>query len=399
MMRTAPPEGNFRGLPASVWALGLVSLLMDVASELVHSLLPLLLVGSLGASLATVGLIEGLAQGTAALTKVFSGWWSDRLGQRKALAVLGYGLGALSKPVFPLAGSALWVAAARCLDRLGKGIRGTPRDALIADLVAPELRGAAFGLRQALDSVGAFLGPLLAIAGMLVFAGDIRTVLWLAVLPAALSVLFLVVAVREPRPAERPQEKPVTLAEAAALPRNFWWVVGLGGVFTLARFSDAFLILRAESVGLSAAYVPGIMIVMNIVYALAAYPAGAASDRHAARPLLVVGLLILVAADAVLALARTPAIAFCGAALWGLHMAFTQGLLARLVADAAPARLRGTAFGLFNLMSGIALFLASGIAGTLWSHFGAAATFYAGAAFAALAAAGLLFLPAIQPGR
>jgi MFS family permease len=304
--------------------------------------------------------------------------------------ILGYGLAALTKPVFPLANSIGWVFAARFADRIGKGIRGAPRDALVADITPQNLRGAAYGLRQALDSVGALLGPLLAVAFMLVFANDIRAVMWVAVVPAIISVTVLTVYVREPVEETDPTAKPpLTLADVRRLPPGYWLIVLLGAVFTLARFSDAFLVLRAQDVGLELGYVPLVMIVMNIFYAGAAYPAGAAADHMSQRTLLLLGLALLIAADCVLAFAASPMLALAGAALWGLHMAFTQGLLSKLVADTAPAMLRGTAFGIFNLVSGGALLLASVIAGALWSAFGAPATFLAGAAFAAVAAIGL----------
>ncbi len=385
-------RGNYLALPHSIWALGFVSMFMDISSELVHSLLPVFMATVLGASMLTIGIIEGVAEAAAAILKVFSGGLSDYLGRRKFLAVLGYGLSAISKPLFPLASSIGWVFGARFIDRIGKGIRGAPRDALVADIVAPQLRGAAYGLRQALDSVGAFVGPLLAVAFMVWFANDIKAVLWIAVLPAALAVLLLMVAVKEPERTSPPQTqgKRPTLSDIKRLSLRYWFVVALGTVFTLARFSEAFLILRAEDLGLGISYVPAIMIVMNVVYALLAYPAGAAADRLSARTLLLFGLAILIAADIVLAMATVPAVAFVGAALWGLHMALTQGLLSKLVADTAPVELRGTAFGFFNLMTGGALLLASVIAGALWSSHGAPAAFTAGALFAALAVIGLL---------
>jgi MFS family permease len=379
-------------LPTGIWALGFVSMLMDISSELIHSLLPVFMTTVLGASMATIGLLEGVAEGTAAITKVFSGAISDYLGKRKLLAVIGYGLGAVTKPIFPLASTIGWVFAARFIDRVGKGIRGAPRDALVADIAPPELRGAAYGLRQSLDSIGAFLGPLLAVAFMALLANDIRTVLWVAVAPAFLAVALLVVGVREPERAEArsAMRRPLLLADARRLPLRYWLIVLLGAVFTLARFSEAFLVLRAQEVGLALGYVPMVLIAMNVVYAAVAYPAGIAADGFNRRTLLVVGLAMLVAADSVLAAAASPAAVFIGAALWGLHMGLTQGLFAKLVADTAPADLRGTAFGIFNVAGGCALLLASVIAGALWSTFGAPATFLAGAAFAILALVGLL---------
>jgi len=382
---------RLRAMPAGIWALGLASMFMDISSELVHSLLPLYMVGALGASMVAVGLVEGVAEATAAIVKVFSGTLSDYLGKRKILLVLGYGLAALTKPMFPLATSMSWVFVARFADRIGKGIRGAPRDALIAEITPADLRGAAYGLRQALDSVGAFLGPLLAVAFMVWLSNDLRGAMWAAVLPAVIAVALIAGAVREPEKAAgstllRP---PLALADAGRLPPRYWFVVVLGAVFTLARFSEAFLVLRAQDVGLTLALVPTVMIAMNVVYAAIAFPAGAAADRIGARGLLVAGLAVLVAADLVLAGASSPLPVLAGAALWGIHMGLTQGLLSKLVADTAPEDLLGTAFGVFNLASGVALLLASVIAGALWSGIGAQATFLAGAAFAAVAALGL----------
>jgi len=377
-------------IPPSIWALGLGSMFMDASSELVHSLLPIFMASGLGASMLTIGIVEGVAEATAAITKVFSGALSDVLGKRKFLLVCGYGLGAVTKPVFPLATSIGWVFGARFIDRLGKGIRGAPRDALVADLTPPALRGAAYGLRQALDSVGAFAGPLLAVTLMIRFANDIRAVMWVAAAPAFIAVALLIVAVREPERHEPSQRVSLTLAAAARLPRRYWVVVAIGAVLTLARFSEAFLVLRALSVGFDIGHVPVVMVVMNVVYAGVAYPAGIAADRFSRRTLLVVGLAMLIAADLVLAAAKVPAQVLVGAAFWGAHMGLTQGLLSKLVADASPVDLRGTTFGIFNLVSGGAVLLASVIAGALWSAIGARATFLAGATFAALAAGGLL---------
>ena len=372
--------------------LGFGSLFMDISSELIHSLLPVFMVTALGASMVTVGIIEGVAEATAAVVKVFAGALSDFLGKRKFLLVLGYALAALTKPMFPLAGSVAWVFAARFLDRIGKGIRGAPRDALVADIAPMQLRGAAYGLRQALDSAGALIGPLLAVGFMVWLANDIRAVMWVAVVPAFIAVALLMLYVREPARdhAQNRIGTRLALADARHLPLRYWLVVLLGAVFTLARFSEAFLVLRAQDVGLGLAYVPLVMIVMNVLYAAAAYPAGAAADRVRPRALLLIGLAVLIAADVLLALAGSPLLVFAGAALWGLHMAFTQGLLSKLVSDTAPADLRGTGFGIFNLVSGGALLAASVIAGKLWSVVGASATFLAGAVFAAVASIGLV---------
>ncbi len=383
----------YRRLPIGIWGLGFVSMFMDISSELVHSLLPIFMATVLGTSMVTIGIIEGLAEGAAAITKVFSGAISDYCGKRKFLAVAGYTLGAITKPIFPIAKTIGWVFGARFADRIGKGIRGAPRDAMVADIAPLELRGAAYGLRQSLDSVGAFIGPLMAVVFMIWLANDIRAVLWLAAVPAFIAVFILIVAVREPDSLDHaadPRDR-LMLTDTRRLPMRYWLIVVLGAVFTLARFSEAFLILRAQDVGLAMGYVPMIMIVMNIFYSIFAYPAGAAADRLSGRILLLFGLAMLVVADVVLAIATSPWITFVGAAFWGVHMAFTQGLLSKLVADAAPTGLRGTAFGMFNLVSGLALFLSSLIAGSLWTAFGAPATFIAGASFAIIAAMVLLF--------
>lgn len=391
-IRSLSPAFGFRALPGGIWALGFVSMFMDISSELVHSLLPVFMVTVLGTSMTTIGLIEGIAEATAAITKVFSGAISDYIGKRKLLAGIGYGLAAVTKPIFPLATTIGWVFAARFIDRIGKGIRGAPRDALVADIAPVEMRGAAYGLRQSLDSVGAFVGPLLAVALMVWFADDIRAVLWVAVVPAFIAVAVLVFGVHDTdHPGDNSAQRSfLTFRAATHLSFRYWLIVLLGAVCTLARFSEAFLVLRAQEIGLSLGYVPLVLIVMNVVYTVTAYPSGVAADRLSQRTLLIIGLVMLVVADVVLAAATSPLQAFIGAGFWGLHMGLTQGLFAKLVADNAPAELRGSAFGMFNLISGSAMLIASVIAGALWSAFGAPVTFLAGAAFALLAVLGLL---------
>ena len=386
-----PVRKSLRSLPASVWALGFGSLFMDMSSELIHALLPLLMVDVLGASVLVVGIVEGVAEATAAITKLFSGALSDYLRRRKMLVVLGYGLAALTKPVFPLANSIGWIMAARFVDRVGKGIRGAPRDALVTDITPANMRGAAFGLRQSLDSVGAFLGPLLAILLLVVYSDAIQTAMWYAVIPAVITVTLLIVVVREPEHRTVGSRSRVDWHVVKALPARYWWVIALGAMFTLARFSEAFLILRAQDTGFALEYVPAVMIAMNVVYALGAYPAGILSDRMRNRDLLLAGLLVLVVADGLLALSHNVMMTLSGAVFWGVHMALTQGLFSKLVADTAPEQLRGTAFGVFNLVSGVALLLASVVAGGLWNSWGPQATFLAGAAFALFCALGLLF--------
>lgn len=384
--------GSIRKIPIGVWTLGFVSMLMDISSEMIHALLPVYLVTVLGTSMVTVGVIEGIAEATASITKIFSGALSDWLGRRKWLAAFGYGLAALTRPVFPLASTVGWLVAARFVDRIGKGIRGAPRDALVADLAPSELRGASFGLRQSLDTIGAFTGPLLAIALMWWTADNFKAVFWFAVIPALLSLALISFAVREP---DRPRDQrvvrnPVSLAEITNLGSAYWWVVAVATVFTLARFSEAFLILRAQNVGLPIMWLPAVLVLMNVVYALAAYPAGVLSDRFGRVPLLAIGMLVLVAADVALALLPSPGGIALGVVLWGLHMGLTQGLLAAQVADTSPAELRGTAFGFFNLLGGLAMLAASVIAGGLWDIAGPQGTFLAGAGFAVIALAGLL---------
>lgn len=381
---TTPPARH--RIPASIWVLGFVSMLMDISSEMIHSLLPLFMVGTLGASAFMVGMIEGLAEATALIVKVFSGVLSDYLGKRKALAVFGYGLGALTKPLFAIAPTTGIVLTARLLDRVGKGVRGAPRDALVADLTPPAIRGAAFGLRQALDTVGAFVGPLLAAGLMMWWANDFRAVFGVAVIPGILAVALLLFGVREP--AQHRHERPTSPIRRDNLRRlsgAYWWVVGVGAIFTLARFSEAFLVLRAQQGGVPIAWVPLVMVAMNLVYAATAYPFGKLSDRMSHRTLLALGLVVLIAADLVLGHDDHWTTVLAGVALWGVHMGMTQGLLATMVADTAPPDLRGTAYGFFNLVSGLAMLVASAVAGLLWDRLGASATFHAGAVFSVLA--------------
>jgi len=393
--------GARQGIPAGVWALGFVSMLMDISSEMIHALLPIYMVTVLGTSALTVGLIEGIAEATASITKIFSGALSDWLGKRKLLAAFGYGLAALTKPIFPLASSIEWLIAARFIDRVGKGIRGAPRDALVADIAPPNLRGASFGLRQSLDTIGAFTGPLLAIGLMWLTADHFQAVFWIAVIPAFLSVGLILVAVKEP---ERPKEQrrirmPLHRDELRRLGATYWWVVAVAAIFTLARFSEAFLILRAQSIGLPLALIPIVLVIMSLTYSVSAYPVGVLSDRVNRLTLLALGIVILLVADLVLAFASGLVWVGIGVVLWGLHMGFTQGVLATLIADAAPAELRGTAFGMFNLITGVALLVASLVAGALWDMTGPQGTFLAGAAFTVLTLVGLFVVRGRPRGR
>ncbi len=383
--------GASAAIPKGVWVLGFVSMFMDISSEMVHSLLPVFMVSTLGAGPIAVGLVEGVAEATALITKVFSGTLSDYWGRRKALVIFGYGLGALSKPLFAVAGAVDAVLAARFIDRIGKGMRGAPRDALVADLTPESIRGEAYGLRQSLDTIGAFVGPVIAIVLMVLWKGNYRAVFWLAALPAAFSVFLLIIGIREPaQTTAKPARRAIDWRALNGMGRTYWVVVAAGAVFTLARFSEAFLILRARQLGLSDAYAPGVLILMNVIYAISAYPAGYLADRLDRRTLLACGLALLIASDLALAQANGLALAAVGVSLWGLHLGMTQGLLATMVAAAASSELRGTAFGLFNLASGITMLIASVLAGWLWMSRGSSATFYAGAGFATAALVVLL---------
>ncbi len=394
MSQNTPPA--WRRVPPSVWALGIVSLLMDFSSEMIHALLPIYLVGSLGASMTEVGVIEGVAEATAAIVKIFSGAISDWIGKRKLLALIGYGLAALTKPMFPLAPNVSWITSARFLDRVGKGIRGAPRDALVADITPASLHGAAFGLRQSLDTIGAFLGPAAAVLILWLTLNDIHVVFWVATLPAILAVIVLFYGVDEPvkdRNAEGGFRFPLHKNELSRLGAAFWRVAAVATIFSLARFSEAFLILKAQAVGLPVIFAPLVLVFMNLIYASAAYPIGVMSDRIGRWSLLALSLVVLMSADGVLAYAPSLVWVCCGVVLWGLHMGMSQGLFAALVADVAPAALRGTAFGVYNLFSGLALFLASFLAGRLWDQFGDWATFLMGGSFACVALIGLFMIP------
>jgi len=383
-----------RGVPGTIWALGFVSMFTDISSEMIHSLLPVFLVTSLGASPALVGLIEGLAEATASITKVFSGWLSDRLGRRKLLTVLGYGLAVITKPIFPLAVTPYEVLAARFLDRIGKGVRDAPRDALVADVTPEDLRGASYGLRQSLDTIGAFAGPLAAVGLMAAFNDNMRTVFSFAIIPASIGVAVLVLAVKEPAGSAQPHDakSPISWSDVRSIGTPFWIAVAVGVLFTMARFSEAFLVLRGASAGIPLMLVPFVMIVMNVVYSIVAAPVGSLSDTLGRKPLLASGIAVLIVADLVLALLGNIAGVLIGVALWGLHLGLTQGLLAALVADTAPARVRGTAFGLFNLATGLTMLAASILAGALWSARGASLTFLTGGGFALVALLGVLAL-------
>ncbi|WP_368758335.1 MFS transporter [Klebsiella oxytoca] len=395
-----PRFATLSRIPKGVWVLGGVSLLMDVSSEMIHSLLPLFMATTLGASVIIIGIIEGVAEATALMLKVFSGVISDYVGKRKGLALLGYGLGALSKPLFAIAPTSGIVFSARMIDRIGKGIRGAPRDALVADVTPPEIRGAAYGLRQALDTIGAFLGPLLAVALMFLWDNDFQSIFWVAAIPAVLSIALLGFGLKEPNTSVvQKRTNPLRRENLKKLSAAYWWVVAIGSIFTLARFSEAFLVLRAQQMAIPLFAIPLVMVAMNLVYSLTAYPFGKLSDRMSHSKMLQWGLLVLIAADIVLALSSHWSTLLAGVALWGIHMGMTQGLLAAMVAHTAPPELRGTAFGMFNLMSGIALLLASAGAGVLWEMLGAASTFYAGAIICVVTLIGMRCMPSAYQQR
>ncbi|HHD7473139.1 TPA: MFS transporter [Klebsiella oxytoca] len=395
-----PRFATLSRIPKGVWVLGGVSLLMDVSSEMIHSLLPLFMATTLGASVIIIGIIEGVAEATALMLKVFSGVISDYVGKRKGLALLGYGLGALSKPLFAIAPTSGMVFSARMIDRIGKGIRAAPRDALVADVTPPEIRGAAYGLRQALDTIGAFLGPLLAVALMFLWDNDFQSIFWVAAIPAVLSIALLGFGLKEPNTSVvQKRTNPLRRENLKKLSAAYWWVVAIGSIFTLARFSEAFLVLRAQQMAIPLFAIPLVMVAMNLVYSLTAYPFGKLSDRMSHSKMLQWGLLVLIAADIVLALSSHWSTLLAGVALWGIHMGMTQGLLAAMVAHTAPPELRGTAFGMFNLMSGIALLLASAGAGVLWEMLGAASTFYAGAIICVVTLIGMRCMPSAYQQR
>jgi len=385
-MASRPP------LPRNVWVLGFVSLLMDLSSEIYHALLPAFITMVLGLPATALGAIDGVAEATASFAKLFSGRLSDRSLRRKPWVMAGYGLAALSKPLFPLAASAPAVMAARFVDRIGKGIRGAPRDAMIADETPPEIRGRAFGLRQALDTAGALLAPLVAIGLMAWLASDIRAVFWIAVIPAGLSFLLAWLALREPEQHLAPVKKSPFFAGFRKLNDDTKRLLKVGFLFTLARFSEAFLILKGIDIGLSEAMSPLTLAIFNLAYVALAYPAGILSDRMSPRSILMAGMAALIAGNVILAETGNFLGLVIGTALWGAHMALTQGIFARMIADSAPEELRATSFGAFWFVTGIATLFASLGAGWLWDRQGSSATFLTSAAIAAAALAMLSLL-------
>jgi MFS family permease len=366
-----------------------------MSSAMIYGLLPVFMVRVLGISIASVGLIEGIAEAANSLIKFVSGAASDWIGRRKPLVVFGYTLSAVIKTIFPVAGTASAVLAARVIDRLGKGIRDAPRDAFLADFTAKEIRGEGFGLRLALAVAGFVVGPLIAIGLMKLSGDNFRLVFWIALIPAYLSIVVLLLTVKELplNHDESPRRLPIRRGDIAALPAAFWWVIAIAGLLSLARFSQAFLVLKAFEVGVDAAFVPMVLVVMHLVFSVAAYPFGILADHLDRRLQLGIGTVILVSADVVLASASTIWMTALGAALWGLQLGVTQGLLGATIADVAPDRLRGTAFGVYDVAIGVGTFVASAGAGVLWMAGGSSIAFSVSACVATAAALMLVIQP------
>lgn len=390
MPPSPPPARRPPAIPATVWLLGIVSLLMDISSEMINALLPLYLAGGLGVSMLAIGMIEGLSVAIATVTKFLSGVLSDLSRRAKPLAVLGYGLGAVSRLIFPLAVSLDQIVLAKALDRVGKGIRGAPRDAIIATVSPPEIRGASFGLRKSLDTVGGFLGPLVAVAAMLWLAGDIAAVFWIAAIPAGLAMLVLVGLVREPAATSTSRATSFQLRDSLRLNRTIWMVIGFSAGIMLARFSEAFVLLKSLSAGFAPAWVPLALVIMHAAYGLTALPVGRLSDRIGTRGLLAVSLGFLIVAHLLLALGDGIWIYVLGTVFWGLHMGFSQGLLGAMVANATPDGLKGSAFGTFNLVTAMVVLAGNLLAGWAWQDIGPAAPFLIGAGVSGMALLALL---------
>lgn len=378
-------SSNKKKIPRTVWVLGFASLLTDVSSEMIHSVLPLFLATSLGASATIIGLIDGVGEAVAAFLKLFSGALSDRIRKRKPLILTGYGLSAAVKPLFALAGNPIAVLAARCLDRVGKGIRGAPRDALIADVTDADSRGAAYGLRQSLDSVGAVVGPLIALAAMTATANDFRFVFWIALVPAIATVILLATGVSEPPSNLEPTSKkvnPLRMEAIKSLGPGFWFVFFVCLLFTLGNSSDAFILLKAKAIGVAPNMVPLCLVVLNVTYTLSAYPAGIVSDRLGRRGMLMCSFALYAIVYLCLGFTTEQWQLWSLLAIYGFYLGLSQGTFLALVADRVPQELRGTAFGLFSLSIGVGLLPASLIAGFLWDNISPQATFLAGAGFA-----------------
>jgi len=385
---------KLKKIPKSIWTLGIVSLFMDISSEIIHSLLPIFMVSILGSSIIAIGIVEGISEATFLLIRIFSGVLSDYLGKRKIISVIGYGISALSKPLFPLANSVSLILIARFFDRLGKGVRESPRDALIGDIAPKSIRGACFGLRQSLDTIGALIGPIVAILGLLIFSNNIRAILWVSVIPAILSVVIFIVGIHDVEHKYTEDEKTFIFKfkNIFKIGTEYWQIVLIGGLLNLARFSDAFLILKAYELGLPITYVPLVMVLMNCFYAVSSYPAGILSDNINRKFILIIGIVFLIIADLVLAFTDSTWMLALGVGFWGMHMAFTKGILDAMVTDTASIRLLGSAYGIFNFVCGIAVLFASIISGVLWQVYGPFYSFSVGAFLAFLACLSLSLL-------
>jgi len=385
-------------LSPNIALLGLVSLLTATSSAMVYGLLPVFLVKVLGASIGIVGVMEGLAEASNSAMRLLSGITSDWIGRRKPVVAFGYLLSAANKLVFPMAESVSIVFVARLVDRFGKGVRDAPRDALISDLTPSHIRGSGFGLRTALYTMGFVLGPLAAI-GLMVASGDnFRLVFAIAVAPAFAAVGILLFAIGEdPAQSSREARFRIRLSHLSRLPAAFWWSISVASLLSLARYSPAFLVLKASDVGIDPAFVPLILVFTHTVFSAAAYPFGALADRVDHRLQLALAVAVLLAADLVLAAGGTMVTAFLGASLWGLQMGVSEGLLSASVANAAPDDLRGTAFGIYQLAFGLAAFGASGTAGALWSIGGPPLAFGVSACVAAGVVPVLAFRPKANP--
>jgi MFS family permease len=379
-------------IPRNVWILGITSLLNDTSSEMIHSVLPLFLVSILGTSIAQVGLIEGIAEAAASILKVFSGSISDYWQRRKGLTIFGYGLSTAVKPLFVVANSPLLVLLARLGDRIGKGIRVAPRDALVADSTNASNRGAAYGLRQSLDTVGAVLGPLIAF-GLMGTAHGFRFIFGVALIPGILAVVCLALGVREP---DRPyfglkRANPLNWMALQSLGSSYWSLAIAALLFNLGNSSEAFLLLKAKQVAIFDFQIPLVLVAMNVSYAFSAYPVGILSDRCDRKTLLLWGWVLNAVLYLGLAIARSPWQVWILVSGYGLYLGMTQGILLAMVADRVPEHLRGTAFGFLNLLVGVALLPASLLAGWLWQSVSPSAAFLAGSGFAAAAVCLLLF--------
>lgn len=373
------------GLPRNVWVLGLVSLFNDTATEMSYWLLPQFLVSVLGAGPMAFGFIEGAAQTVASFARLFSGFLADRLKRRKALAGAGYTLANLTKPLLALSTSWMQVFWIRFADRAAKGFRGAPRDALLADSVEPDRRGAAFGLRQSMDSAGAILGPLGAVVLLPVFLGNVRMVFWAAAVPGLISIVLVWALVREVRPSSatkssRQANPPFRLWSASN--RRLLGILLAVAIFSLGNSSDLFLILRAQNLGVSTHWAPLLGLVFNTVYTLLSWPAGWLSDRLPRRILVVLGYLTYSLIYCGFAVTSSKVFVWPLFAIYGAYYAFTEGVLKAWIADLVPSEARASAYGVFNWIVGLAAFPASLLAGWLWVHASPAAPFYFGGATA-----------------